>query len=57
MLNIFVCWEVTSCCVVHKFIHNFGTLSKKQHHITRDVGWLPNYTNNTMYNAGSNEDL
>ena len=29
-------------------------LSNK-HHITHAVGWLPNYTNTTIYNTGSNK--
>jgi len=41
--------------VVHKFLHNIGTLSDKQHHITHAVGWLPNYTNTTIYNIRSND--
>ena len=55
MLKIMVCWKVISCCVVHKFLQNIGTLSNKRHHITHAVGWLPNYTNTTIYNTGSNE--
>ena len=34
MLIIMVCWKVVSCCVVHKFLHNNGTLSKKTSHHT-----------------------
>ena len=33
MLNIIVCWKVISCCVVHNFVHNNGTLSNKQNHV------------------------
>jgi len=33
MLKITVCWKEISCCVVHKFPQNIGTLSNK-HHIT-----------------------
>jgi len=54
MINIIVCWKVISCCVVRKFLQNIGTLSNKQHHITQDIGWLPNYINTRIYNLGSN---
>jgi hypothetical protein len=55
MLKIIVCWKVISCCVVHKLLHNIGTLSNKQHHITHAVWKLPNYTNTTIYNLRGNE--
>ena len=34
ILKIMDCWKVISCCVAHKFVHNIGTLSNKQHDIT-----------------------
>jgi hypothetical protein len=55
MLKTIVCWKLNSCCVIHKFLQNIATLPKKQHHITYAVGWLPNYTNTTIYNTTNNE--
>ena len=44
-----------SCCVVHKFLQNIGTLSNKQHHVTHDVRWLTNYTITTIYRVEQEE--
>jgi hypothetical protein len=56
MHKITVSCKVISCCAVQQFLQNIGTLSNKQHHITHAVGWLPNYTNTTIYNTGRNEE-
>ena len=42
-------YKSSSNTLVHDITNNI-TL----HHITHDIGWLPNYTNTRIYNIGSN---